>query len=373
MFKFEDFSTFQRAVTIAGLGPAMLVGCTVHGDPSLATYLPAAYGVSLAFPWGDAKAKSSAWKPTAPAPRALDQAIRGITNGFEGLVGVAVTSIDDGWIVAANGERPMPQQSVSKLWVAMTVLDQVDQGRIRLEDPITITRADFTLFHQPVAALVKGDAGYTASVGEIIRRAMQMSDNTCNDKLLRLVGGPDAVRSFLARKGITGVRFGPGEKLLQAGTAGLAWKPEYSMGNSFAIARSRLSPAVRLAAFESYVKDPPDGAAAAGISVALARLKRGELLSPTATARLLQTMDGAKTGRARVHGAVPPGWTYGHKTGTGQDLGARTAGFNDVGILTAPDGKSYALAIMIGDTHRPVRERQMLMQQVAQAIVAHRD
>jgi len=222
VFKFEDFSTFQRAVTIAGLGPAMLVGCTVHGDPSLATYLPAAYGVSLAFPWGDAKAKASAWKPTAPAPRALDQAIRGITNNFEGLVGVAVTSIDDGWIVASNGERPMPQQSVSKLWVAMTVLDQVDQGRIRLEDPITITRADFTLFHQPVAALVKGDAGYTASVGEIIRRAMQMSDNTCNDKLLRLVGGPDAVRTFLARKGITGVRFGPGEKLLQAGTAGLA-------------------------------------------------------------------------------------------------------------------------------------------------------
>ena len=63
----------------------------------------------------------------------------------------------------------------------------------------------------------------------------------------------------------------------------------------------------------------------------------------------------------------------GHKTGTGQDLGARTAGFNDVGILTAPDGKSYALAIMIGDTHRPVRERQMLMQQVAQAIVTHRN
>jgi beta-lactamase class A len=365
---------FQRAVTIAGLGPAMLVGCTVHGDPSLAAYAPAAYGVSFAFPWADtAKAATPTWKPTAPAPRALDQAIRGITGSFDGLVGVAVTSVDDGWIVASNGERPMPQQSVSKLWVTMTVLDQVDQGKLRLEDPITITRADFTLFHQPVAALVKGDAGYTASIGEIIRRAMQMSDNTCNDKLLRLVGGPDAVRAFLARKGITGVRFGPGEKLLQAGTAGLAWKPEYSMGNSFAIARSRLSPAVRLAAFESYVKDPPDGAAAAGISVALARLKRGELLSATTTAWLLQTMDGARTGRARVHGAVPPGWTYGHKTGTGQDLGARTAGFNDVGILTAPDGKSYALAIMIGDTHRPVRERQLLMQQVAQAIVAHRD
>nr|WP_306670068.1 serine hydrolase [Sphingomonas sp. R-74633] len=330
-------------------------------------------GVSLMLPWGDsAKAATPSWKPTAPAPQGLANAIDGITRNFDGLVGVAVTSVQDGWIVTSNdAARPMPQQSVSKLWVTMTVLDAVDQGRIRLEDPITITKADFTLFHQPIAALVKGDVGYTATVGEIVRRAMQMSDNTCNDKLLRLVGGPDAIRSFLARKGIGGVRFGPGEKLLQAGTAGLAWRPEYSMGNAFAIARSRLSPAVRLSAYEAYVKDPPDGAAAAGISVALARLKRGELLSPNSTAWLISTMDGAKTGRARVHGAVPAGWVYGHKTGTGQDLGARTAGFNDVGILTAPDGKAYALAVMIGDTRRPVRERQLLMQAVAQAIVAN--
>jgi beta-lactamase class A len=371
VLKFEDFSAIQRAVTVAGLGPALLVGCTVHGDPSLASYLPA--GVSLMLPWGgSAKAATPAWKPTAPAPQGLVSAIDGITRNFDGLVGVAVTSVQDGWIVTSNdAARPMPQQSVSKLWVTMTVLDAVDQGRIRLDQQITITRDDFTLFHQPIASLVKGDVGYTATVGEIVRRAMQMSDNTCNDKLLRLVGGPDAIRSFLARKGIGGVRFGPGERLLQAGTAGLTWKPEYSMGNAFMIARSRLSPAVRLSAYEAYVKNPPDGAAAAGISVALARLKRGELLSPTSTAWLIATMDGAKTGRARVHGAVPQGWVYGHKTGTGQDLGARTAGFNDVGILTAPDGKAYALAVMIGDTRRPVRERQMLMQKVAQAIVAN--
>ena len=372
MLKFEDFSTIQRALTVAGLGPALLVGCTVHGNPSLGAFAPANYGISFPFPWTAAAPSASAWKPTAPAPHGLVSAIDGITRSFDGLVGVAVTSVEDGWIVTSNdATRPMPQQSVSKLWVTMTMLDLVDQGVLSLDQPLTITKADFTLFHQPIAALVKGDQGYTASVGEIARRAMQMSDNTCNDKLLRLVGGPDAIRAFLARKFISNVRFGPGEKLLQAGTAGLEWRPEYSMGNSFAVARSRLAPTVRLAAFEAYVKNPPDGAAADAISVALARLKRGELLSPSSTAWLLATMDGARTGRARVHGAVPPGWVYGHKTGTGQDLGARTAGFNDVGILTAPDGKSYALAVMIGDTRRPVRERQMLMQQVAQAIVAN--
>lgn len=360
------FTPFQRALTVTGIGPALLLGCAVHGDARTAMALPA-LNLQAIFTGGPIIQAA----PSAPAPRGLTEQIDTLLRDFGGKAGVAVTSIDDGWIVNANGDTRMPQQSVSKLWVTMTVLDAVDRGQIRLSDPITITEADFTLFHQPVASLVRNGVGYTATVGEIIHRAMQMSDNTCNDKLLRLVGGPDAVRAFIARKNLGAIGFGPGEKLLQAGTAGLEWRPEYSRGNAFAIARSRLAPSVRLAAFDAYVAAPPDGAAPAAIANALARLRRGELLSPASTAWLLDTMAGAKTGRARVHGAVPPGWHYAHKTGTGQDLGIRTAGFNDVGILTAPDGRAYALAVMIGDSRRPIRDRQLLMQAVATAIVAN--
>lgn len=366
--KFKGFSQLERALTVAGLGPAMLLGCAVHEDVQIAAYLPApSYSVLMPFPAAVAKPA-----PRIPAPFDLVSSIDNLTRNFNGLAGVAVTSVEDGWVASnATASRPLPQQSVSKLWVAMAVLDAVDRGVVRLDDPLTITRSDFTLFHQPVAALVKSGAGYTTTVAEIMRRAMQMSDNTCNDKLLRLVGGPPAVRDFIYRKQLGAIRFGPGERLLQAGTAGLAWRPEYSMGNSFAVARSKLSPDVRRAAFEAYVKSPPDGAAPAAIADALARLKRGELLSASSTDWLLATMAGARTGKARVRGAVPPGWSYGHKTGTGQDLGGRTAGFNDVGILTAPDGRSYAVAVMIGDTSRPIRERQLLMQAVGAAIIAH--
>ena len=66
--------------------------------------------------------------------------------------------------------------------------------------------------------------------------------------------------------------------------------------------------------------------------------------------------------------AVPSGWTIAHKTGTGQDLGRRNAGFNDVGLLTAPDGRRFAIAVMIGDTIRPMHERQLLIQDVAAAV-----
>ncbi|MCW3846748.1 class A beta-lactamase-related serine hydrolase [Sphingomonas sp. LB-2] len=363
----RTFTTAQRALTVAGLGPAFLLGCAVHDDARTSMLVPPALATTLEFP---APVKAPVHRPVAPAPQALVNQIDTLTAQFGGVVGVGITSIDDNWALSSNGERKMPQQSVSKLWVAMTVLAARDAGRLTLDDQITINESDFTVFHQPVAALVKDGVGYTASIGEILRRAMTMSDNTCNDKLLRLVGGPEAVRAFIAARGLGEIRFGPGEKLLQAGTAGLEWKPEFSRGNAFALARARLAPAVRLAAFESYVSDPPDGAAPSAIANALARLQRGELLSPSSTAWLITTMQSSHTGKQRLRGAVPPGWQFGHKTGTGQDLGGRTAGYNDVGILVAPDGRAYALAVMIGDTRRPIKERQALMQAIVAAIVA---
>ncbi|HEX8556459.1 MAG TPA: serine hydrolase, partial [Sphingomonas sp.] len=140
---------------------------------------------------------------------------------------------------------------------------------------------------------------------------------------------------------------------------------------AFEAARARLDPAARAAALDAYVANPPDGAAPLAIADALARLARGELLSETSTRVMLETMARSTTGRARLRAALPAGWQIAHKTGTGQDLGRRNAGFNDVGLLTAPDGRRFAIAVLIGDTVRPIRERQALIQGVASAVATH--
>jgi beta-lactamase class A len=62
-----------------------------------------------------------------------------------------------------------------------------------------------------------------------------------------------------------------------------------------------------------------------------------------------------------------------HKTGTGQDLGNLSTGYNDVGVLTAPDGRSYTVAVMIASTRAPVPVRQALMADVARAVVRYHD
>ena len=301
----------------------------------------------------------------------LQQTVSAAIRDFGGRAGAAVRAVDEGWTVEANGRTRLPQQSVSKLWVAITLLDQRDQGRVRLDDPIVVLPSDLTLFHQPIAYLVARSGRFDTTVGNLLGRALTQSDNTANDRLLSHVGGPDAVRAMIAAKRLGDIRFGPGERRLQSETAGLTWQPAFALGNAFAVARSRLSPDVRQAALDRYVSDPPDGAAPLAIADALARLARGELLSETSTRIMLDTMAASTTGRARLRAALPPGWKLAHKTGTGQDLGGRNAGFNDVGLLTAPDGRRYALAVMIGDTRRPIRERQQLIQTVASAVASH--
>ena len=306
-------------------------------------------------------------------PTALVSVIRSLGQSFKGKVGIAVRRIGADWTVAWNGNSLFPQQSVSKLWVSMTFLDAVDRGKLRLTDTTTLTRNDLTLFHQPSAALVAKQGGWTTSYSDLMRRAMTQSDNTCNDALLRAAGGPDAVRGFLARRMIKDIRFGPGERLLQSATAGLDWRQDYSLGRNFYAARARLPMSVRVKALGHYLASPPDGAAPSAIVAALAKLKQGDMLSPASTRLLLNVMSEAKTGPQRVKGGVPAGWHYLHKTGTGQDLAPRSTGYNDVGIMTAPDGTSYAVAVMIGSTTVPIPERWALMQAVSKAVAANHE
>ncbi|HKR17213.1 MAG TPA: serine hydrolase [Rhizorhapis sp.] len=306
-----------------------------------------------------------------PSP-ALVRIIHDLGRNFNGDVGIAVQRVDADWVVEYNGRKLYPQQSVSKLWVAMTLFDTVDRGKLRLSDPTVIQRQDLTLFHQPLAAMVDAD-GYQTTLSDLLNRAMQQSDNTANDKLLRTVGGPDAVRAFFGKNFIGNIRFGPGERLLQSAAAGLDWNQSYSVGRNFYAARANLPRSVREKALDRYLADPPDGAAPVAIVGALAKLKRGDLLSPSSTRLLLAVMHEAKTGPQRIKGGVPPGWTYAHKTGTGQELAPRSTGYNDVGIMTAPDGTSYAVAVMIGSTTQPIPRRWELMQAVSRAVAANHD
>lgn len=311
--------------------------------------------------------------PGPQAPLTQEQVLRAeitrLGSGFDGQVGIAVLDVADGWSVDYNGQAHLPQQSVSKLWVAITVLNAIDRGDFALTDTVLIRKEDLSLFNQPLRDKV-GPGGYRASIAQLLAAEIQQSDNAANDALIRKVGGPWAVQVAIVGKSLGEIRFGPGEKEMQTRAAGLTWKPEYSFGRTFWEDRDRLPPAQRRAALEAYLANPPDAASPLDIVDTLGRLNRGELLSAESTAYLLNLMAGTETGAGRLRGGLSPGWRLQHKTGTGQIMGRLATGHNDVGLLTAPDGRVYAVAVMIGQSRASFDARQELMRSVARAVIA---
>ncbi len=308
----------------------------------------------------------------------LQESVTATMSAFDGYAGVAIHDVQRGRTLHHNGERLFPQQSLSKLWVALAALKKVDEGTFDLSERVAVLPSDLTLFHQPVRKIVLARGAFHTDYADLLRRAITESDNTANDMLLKRVGGPYGVRNALNDAGLENIKFGPGEREMQSALAGLEWDPSFSYGKRFFEVRKTVPVAQREAAFDSYVADPVDGASPIAIASALSNLVQGELLEAPTTAILLGLLDQVKSGPNRLKGGVPQGWSIGHKTGTGQVLdtvppgviGAQ-AGYNDVGLLTAPDGHRYAVAVMIGRTRTPVPERMAMMHSIVRATITY--
>ena len=180
--------------------------------------------------------------------------------------------------------------------------------RARPRPRVTITRADLTLFNQPIAAQI-GPNGYTTTLGSLMFRALTQSDNTCNDIVLRHAGGPSRrprdARAQPARR-----------DPLRPGRAAAPGRDRRHAMEQRLLCRRAASrrPATRFPAtgaaqaFERYIDDPVDGVTPEGITNGLARLQRGELLSRASTSRLLSILSQARTGPQRLRGGLAPGW-----------------------------------------------------------------
>jgi len=304
-----------------------------------------------------------------PAPQELQDRLAALAAGWREPVGLAVTDVTGRWTAQVAGDEVFPQQSVSKLWVALSVMQAIDRGALALDQQVVLTADDRSVFYQPLAANIRGARGFATTVGDLLRRQLTLSDNAANDKLVGELGGGGAVDRTLAEKGLSGLGVGETERDMQTRAAGLTWRPEYGQTWIFKQARERLPDEVREAALNQYLANPPDGARPAAITETLAALKRGELLSPTATATMLDLMAQCRTGSNRLRAGLPRGWTIAHKTGTGPDWRGASVGINDVGVIEAPDGRAFAVAVMMRETRKPFGARHAFMQKVARTVV----
>jgi beta-lactamase class A len=260
-------------------------------------------------------------------------------------------------------------QSVYKLPSAIAVLKLVDEGKISLNQSVTITKQEFASGTSPIIKEIKGSQGQF-TVQHLLERSIGMSDNTAADALVRLIGGTEQVNAILKRLKIHDIRVDRLEQQLQPESVGLTnFQPEFADEQKFQAAFHKIPDNVKKAALEKYLTDPRDTATPEGMIDLLAKLHSHQLLSSNSTALLLKIMSDTTTGQNRLKAGLPKNWSIAHKTGTGENVLNRNTATNDVGIASSPNSKSVAIAVFIAGSQAPLKEREHVISNIAAAVV----
>jgi beta-lactamase class A len=299
----------------------------------------------------------------------LDAEVAAIADRVRpGILEVAVQNLEGGEMWAWNGSRRFPMQSVFKAPLGAAVLAEVDAGRLRLDEQVTLAEKDISPPLSAIGAAWPERVDY--SLGDLLVAAVGQSDNTAADVLMKRIGGPGAVTAWLRGKGVKDIRIDRYERELQVEASGMdsfriAWKD----WPAFRAARDAVPEPRRREALARYLADPRDTTTATGMLNFLGKLSRGALLRPASTQRLLRIMTASATGPNRLKAGLPDGASLAHKTGTSAtDLGI-TAATNDVGLLTLKDGRRYAVAVFLAASSQDEAAREGAIADVMRTIV----
>jgi beta-lactamase class A len=244
----------------------------------------------------------------------------------KGRLGVAILFPNGKRIAHRAGER-FPMCSTFKFLAAAIVLQRVDQGKERLDRPISYSKSDLV----PYSPITEKHAGESMTVAELCVAALTLSDNTAANLLLASFGGPPAVTAFARSIGDTMTRLDRNETSLNEGTPG----------------------------------DPRDTTTPDAMLGNLQKILFGNALKAPSRDLLTQWMLANTTGKAKFVAGLPSDWKVADKTGSG-DHGSN----NDIGVLYPPAGKPILIASYLTETTITTDERNAIHAEIARAIAA---
>jgi beta-lactamase class A len=111
----------------------------------------------------------------------LRRSIEQITRGYEGVVGVSVRNLVTDESLSIRGGETFPTASLIKVAVLVALLDEVEKGRIALDDPLTMIERD-QVGGSGVLQHLHG--GLQLTVEDAARLMIVISDNTATNLLL---------------------------------------------------------------------------------------------------------------------------------------------------------------------------------------------
>ena len=247
----------------------------------------------------------------------LKKEILQITKDKNGTVAVSVLDFGNDKSVHINGNKKLPMLSVFKFHIGLAVLNEVDQGKLNLDQKILIKKSDLleNTWSPIRERFPEGDI--EMPLGLLIKYTVAESDNNGCDILLRLIGGTETVQKFINSKGVRNFTIKVNEEQMHQGF-------EFMYLNTTTANSAN-----------QLLKDFRDK----------------KIVSKTSTDFLMTTMLETSTGKNKIVAQLPESVPVAHKTGSsGKNEKGLTIAENDIGIVTMPGGKSYALSIFVSDS-----------------------
>jgi len=245
-----------------------------------------------------------------PVASALDggqsQRTRALFSKLErksgGRLGVFAIDTDSGARIGHRQDERFPLCSTFKVILVSAILARSQRENDFLQRRIRYSLVDL-VHYSPITEKHIADG---MTVSDLCAAAMQYSDNTSANLLMKQLGGPAAVTAYARSIGNHEFRLDRWETALNTCIPG----------------------------------DPRDTATPAAMAKSLRRIALGDALPPSPRAQLVAWLRASATGTKRIRAALPDGWQAGDKTGSG-DYGTA----NDIGVLWPSHGEPVVIAV----------------------------
>ena len=176
------------------------------------------------------------------------------------------------------------------------------------------------------------------TVSALCAAALQYSDNTASNLLMKILGGPGAVTTFARSIGDRQFRLDRWETALNSSIPGVG--------------------------VASPLENRRDTSTPTAMASSLHRLALGDALEPRLQLQLRVWLQGNTTGATRIRAGVPADWGVGDKTGTG-DYGTA----NDVALVWPPRRAPVVVAIYTTQCEKDAKARNDVIASAARIVV----
>lgn len=260
----------------------------------------------------------------------LKNTLEKIISNKKAEVGISIIGLENE-VVSINDNKLYPMLSTVKFPIALAILDQIEKGKLSLNQKIFIKKEELLENTWSPFKNENPNGNISITLEEAMKWMISYSDNNLTDILLRLIGGTETVQTFIDSENF------------------IIKNNEDDMHKDWD------------SQFVNQIK--PNYA-----TLLLKEFSEGKILNKNYTKWLYQAMLSNTTGIKRLKGKLPPNVKVAHRTGTSftNDAGM-TGAINDFGIIELSNNKKIYIAVFVHDTFESFDDSEEIIADIAKA------